>query len=249
MGYMTITRLAVLGTTLTFAAILLALDGHLYSIEKKWLFNPDTFPLLVISASGLAFLSIPTMLIVGAIRNGAVTSMILFEIVWLQVLSILFLAGGALASQKYKENFTNIDCSEIRDLYGPRDEPAFLDDLVTACHEYNATQAFCFLNWVILFLYTVTLVVFSIVASSRGKPVWFVSVKDAVFFPPAPAGATIVQTPVGVVPPGAQVVQYVQVPVVQGQSTGGSVFIPPGSPAQQQVVYQQPIHTPGSAQV
>jgi len=168
-------RLVTLSVSILFSVILLAMSSHLVSLFS----DAEAFPLVAIAASVLTLPNSSLMIFVGIRRRGAFPSKIIYELVSLPILSILFLACGASAANSLSFTFLSaIDCSQISDL---GDE---LTEAETACHEHKAIQAFAFLTWILLGAYSVVLLTLSIIASSRSKPVWFTSVKDAVFFPP-----------------------------------------------------------------
>jgi hypothetical protein len=183
MAVMPLVRLIVLSVSILFSVILLALSAHLHTSEKKLYANPEAFALVTLSASVLTLINSSVMIAVDITRRGVFTSMIIYELVSLYILSILFLAGGAMAADKL-QIFSTVDCSKISDLFFDFYDGDLVKQAETSCHENNAIEAFAFLTWILLFGYATALLILSIIAASRRKPVWFTSVKEAVFFPP-----------------------------------------------------------------
>jgi len=230
MAVMSILRLATLSASILLSVILLALSAHLHSLEKKWADRPEAFPALVIVASVFTILNSAAMIAIDLTRKGAIPLMIIYELVSLPILSVLFLAGGALAADRFKTNW-DTDCSKISDIYS--DYGKLARDAETACHEYNAIQAFAFLTWILLLGYAIVLLVLSCIAASRGSSVWFTSVRDAHFFPQK-------QGPI-ISPPG-QMVGTPQYVIASPHQTPVNMS-PPGSPPfnPQQLYGQQPM--------
>jgi len=231
MAVMPIVRIVILSASILFSVILLGLSAHLHSWEKKWFSHPEAFPALTIATSVLNLLNASAMIVIGITRKGAVPSMIIYEIISLSILSILFLVCGALAADRFKYNW-DIDCSRISSILGHHD--SLVKQAETACHEYNAITAFAFLTFILLLGYVITLLVMSSIAAFRGRPVWFTSVKEAVFFPPnqgqmAPSGAFapqfVVAQTTGTPQPGSPTFvpqqQYVQEPMMVASPSPG----------------------------
>jgi len=231
MAVMSILRLATLSLSILLSVILLGLSAHLHSLETQWADRPEAFPALIIVASVFTILNSATMIAIDLTRKGAIPLMIIYELVTLPILSVLFLAGGASSADRLEVNWDDTDCSMIRVIYS--DYPKLARDAETACHEYKAIQAFAFLTWILLLGYTIVLLVLSCIAASRGRPVWFTSVRDAQFFPQK-------QGPI-ISPPG-QMVGSPQYVMASPHQTPVNMS-PPGSPPfnPQQLYGQQPM--------
>ncbi|KAG1850595.1 hypothetical protein DFJ58DRAFT_661969 [Suillus subalutaceus] len=154
--------------TIAFSLIGLGLNAYFLSLTAPYDFY-YIFTALDTATAVLTIVTIPIMLIVDFTRRGAFTSMIVFELSWLFILAILWVAtaGETVAASNY---------------YYPRgcvdSDPTFN----TYCIEMQVMEAFAFLNFFIFLGYTCVLLVFSIIGSSHGNSVWTRSVKEATFF-------------------------------------------------------------------
>ncbi|OAX42674.1 hypothetical protein K503DRAFT_682873, partial [Rhizopogon vinicolor AM-OR11-026] len=128
------------------------------------------FSVLGMATSLLTIITVPIMLIVDFVRRGAFTSMVVVELVWLFILWVLWVATAAEAIAT--SNF-----------YFPAG-CIYANSANAYCTELQAVEAFAFLNFIMFFVYTKVLLVFSIIASSRGKNVWTSSVKESTSFAP-----------------------------------------------------------------
>ncbi|KAG2044520.1 hypothetical protein BDR03DRAFT_1087100 [Suillus americanus] len=168
MGYFSVARIILFSLTIAFSLIGLGLNAYFLSLTV-----PDNF-YFIFSALGIAtamltIVTIPIMLIIDFIRRGAFTSMIVFELPWLFILAILWVAtaGEAVTTFNY---------------YYPQGCISSNPTINAYCMEVQAIEAFAFLNFFIFLGYTCVLLVFSIIGSSRGNSVWTRSVKEATFF-------------------------------------------------------------------
>ncbi|KAF8841942.1 hypothetical protein BDN67DRAFT_471233 [Paxillus ammoniavirescens] len=177
MGAISAIRIAVLASSTLFSIIVLGLAAHLLWLTLFWFNLYFIFCALGVAAAGLSLLTLPVMLVTDFLRRGAFTSMVVVELVWLSILWVLWVATAAEA----------VNASTYYFPYGCIDEgdPTVLQ----ACHEIQAVEAFSFLIFIILMLYTVLLLISALVAASRGDRVWLSTVKDSTFFrssnPPA----------------------------------------------------------------
>lgn len=130
------------------------------------------FAALALAAGGLTLLTLPALLIVDAVRAGAWTSMIAVEMVVSTILWALWLGTAAYVSQQIT-GIASVNCAD------------FTGDGAILCNGTKAIQAFSFLAWVVIMIYSFILLVFTLIASSRGHNVWLQSVKDTNFFAPS----------------------------------------------------------------
>jgi len=165
MAILPVFRLIFFCLSNTFAVIVLSLGAHLTSITEGFLNFYFKFSVLSIVTALLHLLSVPALLIIDRTRSGAFTSMVVVELGWLFVLWILWIATGADAANANALTF-NGNCN------------LYAGDDATACNEMQAIEALGFINWLILFGYSVVVLVFAIKAASDGRPAWTVSVKD-----------------------------------------------------------------------
>ncbi|KAF8897152.1 hypothetical protein BD779DRAFT_1667168 [Infundibulicybe gibba] len=175
MSFLSTFRLSALSAAGLFAGITIAISGHLTSITQRLAGGYFTFAALAIAVGLLTFFSVPAMILVDMTRKGAFTSMIVVELSWLSLLWVLWLAAAGLSAQANTAIFP-AGCS-----------PRINRDGRTACHEFKAIEAMSFLAWITLFLYTMTLLVNTLIVASRGRKVWTNSVRDTDFSAPAPA--------------------------------------------------------------
>ncbi|KAJ7179507.1 hypothetical protein C8R46DRAFT_642643 [Mycena filopes] len=173
MAVVPLIRLVALSVVLAFAVIVLGLSAALTATTEKYLGGYFEFAALAIATALITLLTVPVMIALEFMRPGAVfTSMIVVELSWLFIVWVLWLATAADAAQEGQIFISN--CGD------------YLDGTVkTACQEAQAVQAFSFLNWIILMIYTIFILVLAITAASRKHTgVWKSSVADAPFFTP-----------------------------------------------------------------
>ncbi|KAF9225383.1 hypothetical protein BS17DRAFT_794966 [Gyrodon lividus] len=214
MGVISGVRIAVLALSTIFSIVVLGLAAHLIWLTIQYDNYYLIFCALGIAAAVLSLVTLPVMLVTDFVRRGAFTSMIVVELVWLFILWVLWVAtaGEAVSASNY---YFTYGCIYTE------------DPLVNqACHEFQAVEAFAFLNFIILLLYTVFLLISALVATSRGNGIWLSSVKESTFFPSS--NPPVQQHPMGqydnTLAPQHQAVpqQYTGAPV-QPQYTGSTV--------------------------
>jgi hypothetical protein len=168
MGFFSVSRIILFSLTITFSLIDLGLNAYFISLTVPYFYF--IFSALGVATAVLTILTVPIMLIVDFVRRGAFTSMIVFELLWLFVLAILWVATAGEAI--YTFNYYYPRGCVYADV-DPTDN--------TYCLELQAVEAFAFLNFFIFLGYACVLLVFSIIGSSRGNSVWTSSVKEATF--------------------------------------------------------------------
>jgi len=153
---------------LGFSIIVLGITANLVSQFKNghvpaWL----GFTLFVAIFSLL--IGVP-ILVIDKLRRGAITSFVVVELAWTAFLGLLWLAAAADQSS----NLILVgDCSA----YGGFDSAE-----ESLCHQLQAMQAFSWLNWLLLWGWTFILLIFSIIAMTRGNPVWTSPAGETDFF-------------------------------------------------------------------
>ncbi|EKM60413.1 uncharacterized protein PHACADRAFT_85172 [Phanerochaete carnosa HHB-10118-sp] len=162
-------RLGVFSAVSVFAVIVLRLAAGLITITKDEFDGYYSFAPLAVAAAVLTIITLPVMLIIDFFRRGAVTSMILVEIVWLRILWILWLAIGSwIASQLRPDGSCGI-------YFAP-------NWLTTTCTEAQATAAFAFLTWIALLAYWIVLLIMALISATKGScRMWYTSIKGADF--------------------------------------------------------------------
>ncbi|KAJ7162610.1 hypothetical protein C8R43DRAFT_947114 [Mycena crocata] len=178
MALIPLIRLVALSVVLAFAVIVLGLSAALTATTEKYLAGFFEFAALAIATASLTLITVPIMIVLERIRPGAAfTSMIAVELSWLSILWVLWLATAADGAQAGQLTFIS-GCG-------------YIDSVVdSACRESAGIQAFSFLNWLILMVYTILILVLTIIASTRKHTgVWKSSVAEAPFFTPGAAPA------------------------------------------------------------
>ncbi|KAH7922856.1 hypothetical protein BV22DRAFT_1016507 [Leucogyrophana mollusca] len=223
MAFFPLFRTIVFGTTLLFSIICLGISAHLISLTEEYFHEYLTFAALGVATSVLTMVSLIGIFVIDFLHQGAFTSMVLVELVWLFILWVLWVATAG-------------ETAADNNLYFPYGCIYDACKLFLACHEFGAVEAFAFLNFIILLIYTVVILVFAIIATSRGNNVWFTSVKEANFTAPASsAPAQPQQHPLSQYPgtPATQPQSPPQQPEYYNSYTGNQV--PPQAPQPQQV--------------
>lgn len=151
---------------LLFALIVLGISGHWVSLLQGLISsysNPSAFALAV-SVITWAFLG--PLPLISLLRKGSVLSWVVVELAIVGLLWVLWLAAAAYISSITQGASLNCDYVFLT----PEAE--------SICRQYQALQAFCWLNWIILFIYLVLLLVLTIKAQGRGHSVWTSDVTD-----------------------------------------------------------------------
>ncbi|SJL01476.1 uncharacterized protein ARMOST_04798 [Armillaria ostoyae] len=198
MSFLPILRLTALVATLVFSIIVLGLSAHITYLTSTYYGAYFTFAAMSIATACLTLLTLPVMIAIDITRKGAFTSMVVVELSWLGVLWVLWLTSAALTADANVNTFVS-GCGYINDVINQ------------ACKEFNAVEAFGFLNWLILLGYTITLIVFAIIAVNRGNSgVWTSSTTATDFFAKGAYGgaSTVAPEKVNYAPAQPSVVQY-----------------------------------------
>jgi hypothetical protein len=166
MSFLRVFRVVVFSVASVFAVIVLAMGGYLISVEvEAELGYIDYVPMAIASGTWTVFV-LPAFLIVDMTRQGAWTSMIVSELAVLSVLWMLWMTTGILTSVFWAGS----GCS---DLYGVG---------LPFCQVSTGIEAISYLTFLLILAYVFTLLVFTLIAASRGHSVWTSSVKNTDFF-------------------------------------------------------------------
>jgi len=172
-------RLVLFGLLLVFSLLVLGMSANLLNISTTQNDGSLPFEGLAVAVSVITFLTVIPIIVIDFIRRGAFTSFVVFEIAWVFVLMILWIAAAAETSA------TPIfigGCSDFDD-----------NDAASNCHQFQAIQAFAWLNFIILFGWLVTLIVGCTIQHTKGNTgVWKSPVSETGFFgagSSAPGGA------------------------------------------------------------
>ncbi|KAF8759795.1 hypothetical protein RHS01_01969 [Rhizoctonia solani] len=158
-------RLASYATVLVFSLIVLGISGYWVSLLQgtgTGLGTPASFSLAV-SVITWAFM-FPALL-VSIFRRGSFLSWVAIELGICGVLWVLWLASAAYTTSLSAGIALNCDlASDI--------------GAESSCRQYQAIQAFSWLNWVILFAYIVLVIALAIKAMNKGQSVWTMEISD-----------------------------------------------------------------------
>jgi len=157
-----VVRSVVLGVVLTLSFAVLGICAHINFLTANGYgyYYYGVFTDLVWTESGsmgiavsvITIVSLIALIAVDLLRSGAFTSMVIVELVWLSVLWVLWLSAASVIASWCGTGL---------------------------CSDYSrGAEALCFLIWIILLGYTVTLLTFAIIGSKQGKKAWTSSVKD-----------------------------------------------------------------------
>jgi len=181
-------RVVTFATVSLFAAIVLSLSADLISLTEPLFYYK--FSAFALATSAITLLTVVPMFVIDILRQGAIFSYIVVEIVWLSVLWVLWLSSGSYAAwtDNQIEAFYPAESSCNYHLI-------FDNNIVNqGCSEIKSITAFSFLTWIILMVYTSILLFLGIRAQGRGNNVWTVSVREeAIFYPEAKSGGTPAQ--------------------------------------------------------
>jgi len=172
-----LTRDVVFGVITVLSIIVLGLAAHsISSTTSVTGFSGGyyTFDAFAVAVSVMTWTSIPALWLIDVLRRGAITSIILVELVWFGVLWVLWLSSAALSSNDL--NDVSQVCSGDFSLFEPDWWHGF-------CSETKAIVAFSWLIWFAFSGYLIALLVLSISAHNNGSPVWKSSVREATFSP------------------------------------------------------------------
>ncbi|KAG2014126.1 hypothetical protein CC2G_010969 [Coprinopsis cinerea AmutBmut pab1-1] len=148
-------RMILFGVVTLLSVIVFALSAHIIDYTRGYGFYWN-FAALSLATGILTFLTLPVMYWLSVTRTGAFTSFIVVEVAWLWFLWIMWIASaGSTAAVVH---------------------PSAHGGLAS---EAQAVQAFGFLNWIFLMVYTTTLFVLAIVSHVKGtSAVWTSSVRE-----------------------------------------------------------------------
>ncbi|KIY45978.1 hypothetical protein FISHEDRAFT_76211 [Fistulina hepatica ATCC 64428] len=164
------TRLVIFATVTVFSIVELAVAGNLTYLTDTYYYYYYGFAALAIATAALSLITLPVMIVFDMMTTDVFTSWIITELVWTGFLWILWLATGAAAANQNNEFMGRYGCGYARySWYG------------TACHEFQAIQAFAFLNWILLMVYFIILFFMAVLGASKGGHVWTAAVKAAEF--------------------------------------------------------------------
>jgi len=165
-------RLSVFGVSLLFSIIVLGLDAYVVSkYSSNSIYSNSSPPAsnsLGVANAVLTLVSLGPLLATDFLRQGAMVSMVLIDLIVGFILWILWLTAGAYTASQW-----NFSCTQ---------SDLFYSDTIIGCGEAKAAAGFAFLIFFALLGYWVTLLVFSIIAMSNGnRNIWTTPINEANF--------------------------------------------------------------------
>jgi len=160
-------RIVTLCLSFVLAVTVMDLSSHLTSFTVSFEGKATVFALLAVASAGLTILTLPIMLIIDYLCNGAFASSVLVELIWLGILSAIWLTTGVDGADSINTSFLG-GCVSNADVA-----------LSIACHDSVGVIALSFINFLLLLAYSMTLFVFATISSNRGHSVWASSIKQA----------------------------------------------------------------------
>jgi len=168
MSFISIFRIVVLSLSLLFSIVVLGLSAHWTQGSALYL-GVIAFEVAALIAGSASLLILPVLLFVAATRKGAFTSRIIVEIPILTILSVLWIVTSAL-SVDWNGWFYPYGCSR----YDANDS--------SWCQQSLAIEGLSLVTWIMLLIYTATLLAYTLIAQSRGNNVWYKGVNGTTFF-------------------------------------------------------------------
>lgn len=168
MTFISVFRIVTLSLSLFFSIVTLGLAAHWTQGSTVLADTVFDFEVVALLAACACVLILPVFLVVAAIRKGAFTTKIVVELPTLFVLCILWLVAAALTAE----------WSGVLYPFGC----AGLLDGSSWCQQFMAIEGLSFVTWILLFIYTATLLTYSLMAHSRGNQVWYQGVNETTFF-------------------------------------------------------------------
>ncbi|KIM79046.1 hypothetical protein PILCRDRAFT_823897 [Piloderma croceum F 1598] len=163
-----VARVVVFTFAIIFAIIVLGLAAEFTHTTRNVLGTTFNFAALAISTAAITIVTLPILMIVDCFSAGAVTSMIIAELIWIFVLWVLWVATAADAA-----HFNSIDfgsnCSIVRPF------------LRRGCREVQTVEGFSFIIWIMLLIYWVALLIMALIGRRRGRTTWKSSVRQGDF--------------------------------------------------------------------
>jgi len=177
-------RFGIFGLVSFFSIIVLGLGAHIAHVFAVAQVPFDSAG-LGIAVSLLTLISFIPMLVLSFVDKVLWVNMVAVEVGWLGILWVLWLATAALANNDLGRIFLGA---------------CYLVGADVTCSELLGFQALAWLNWVLLFKYTIVLIALTIFQHVRGNRVWTAPVYQVDFFAPPPPGMVYEQKP-GQYPP------------------------------------------------
>lgn len=160
-------RAIIFSVSSVLALVVIGICAHIESLVAGYQDVYLSFAAFGLGAGSLTVLSLPLFLIVGRVRRGAFTSMVIFEIAWFFILWVIWVgtAGDTAAGRAY---------------YFP--DGCIYPDYPTSnqiCYEITVVEAAAFAIFFSVFIYYDTIVLYAIIQAIRGRGIWTSSIAAA----------------------------------------------------------------------
>lgn len=175
--FLSLSRTIVFIATSVMGLAVLAMSAHIVSWTNSIVSGAYfQYAALSLATGLLTILSLPAMLMISIGRKGALTSMVVVELAWLWFLWIMWVASaGNVASTVWIGS-----CGRAKGI------------VATICAETQTIEALGFINWFLIMAYTITLLIFTVMAHMKGHSnVWTSSVREYDFTAPAVISAPV----------------------------------------------------------
>ncbi|KAF9235216.1 hypothetical protein BU15DRAFT_78228 [Melanogaster broomeanus] len=221
MAIIPLLRTIIFSLVSLFALVVLGICAHILYLVSGYSTGFLSFAAFGLGAASVTVVTLPLLLLLGHLRRGMFTSMIIFEIIWFFILWVAWAgtAGDTVADKAY---YFPDGC--IYDEYPETNQ---------ICYEFGVVEAFAFLNFFCAFIYYDILIIYAIINAIRGKSIWTASVQEAVGITSGPVNTGI---------PMNQT-QFNGVPTTQYQNYGG--YSPNLAPPQPYNAYPQQLPPQG----
>ncbi|KAG2339357.1 hypothetical protein BDR05DRAFT_1062201 [Suillus weaverae] len=160
-------RAIIFSISSVLALVVIGICAHIESLVAGYQNVNLSFLVFGLAAGSLTVLSLPLCLILGRVRRGAFTSMIVFEIVWFLVLWLAWV-GTAVDTVAGRAHYFPDGC--IYTDYPKSNQ---------ICYEITVAEGAAFLIFFSVFIYYDTIVLYAIIRAVRGKGIWTSSVAAA----------------------------------------------------------------------
>ncbi|KAG9102688.1 hypothetical protein FRC06_001435 [Ceratobasidium sp. 370] len=170
-------------TVLGFSLIVLGISGHWQSMLQGYYSVFTNFSAFALAVSVMTWAFLLPVYLIGILRKGSLLSWVVVELGVCGLLWVLWLASASYTSSMTAGATLNCDYA----LLSPEAE--------SICRQFQALQAFSWLNWLIIFAYVVMLLVFAVRAQGQGHSVWTSDVNDLASMSPGSAPANNMPQP------------------------------------------------------
>jgi hypothetical protein len=166
-------RVLIMGSVTIGSVFVLIMGALVISFTNNHHLGYFPYAALGLAVASLTLITLPVMLFLSIYRKEVFVNMILVELFWLGLLSILWVAtGGTIASLPWLNYCATLALYYIGG--------------VEACMETQAMAAFSFLNWMGVGGLWLVLISLAMLQASRGNGIWTEYVTHVDFFAPAP---------------------------------------------------------------